>query len=236
MFWETVTVQACRSQKVRSFRDAVAEAIAIPAYRLSLIAGARRLTDDYVTLQSCGVPPTLALSAIVAPESKLKEAQYLVQPLVRANLVSEIVAASADMYLRLAFQQVRCAKTEIRVGRTEAEAAKDAEARAAEQLSALAVQQKQLRLHALRTGEEARSWVQGSMARCRHSLPLPCPTHGEAALRTTCGGEAARRDCQACRRLYREMTHYLRAGEAVPRPASMRALGRPLLLARRTET
>ena len=71
---ETVTVHACRSQKVRSFRDAVAEAIAIPAYRLSLIAGTRHLADDNVTLQSCGVPPTLALSAIVAPQSKLKEA------------------------------------------------------------------------------------------------------------------------------------------------------------------
>ena len=62
---ETVTVQACGSQMVRSFRDAVAEAIAIPAYRLSLIAWARRLTDDNVTLQSCGVPPTLAFFLIV---------------------------------------------------------------------------------------------------------------------------------------------------------------------------
>ena len=62
---------------VRSFRDTVAEAIAIPAYRLSLIAGARRLTDDNVTLQSCGVPPTLARSAIVAPESKLGVARCL---------------------------------------------------------------------------------------------------------------------------------------------------------------
>ena len=136
---------------------------------------------------------------------------------MRANLVSETVATNADMYLRLAFQQVRCAKTEIRVGRTEAGAAKDAEARAAEQLTTLAMQQKQLRLHSLRTGEEARSWAQGSMARCRHSLPLPCPTHGEAALRTTCGGEAARRDCQECRRFYRGMTDYLHAGEAARR-------------------